>query len=103
MTAALDALKATVIAVPAFDVRFLERGHAVHFSIPDGSVSPLRVDIMSRLPGVDAFPALWERCTTIALPDAQQGEELLVDVMSLEDLVAAKKTQRCIPRWLRVM
>ena len=94
LTAALDALQATVIAVPAFDVRFLDRGHAVHFSIPDGSVSPLRVDIMSRLRGVDAFPALWERRTTIALPHAERGGELLVEVMSLEDLVAAKKTQR---------
>ena len=94
LTAALDALQATVIEVPAFDVRYLERGHAVHFSIPDGSPSPLRVDIMSRLRGVDAFPALWQRRTTIALPDVEPGAELLVDVMALEDLVAAKKTQR---------
>lgn len=46
--AALGALNAMVIAVPPFAVRYLERGHAVHFS----------------------------------------------DVMALEDLVAAKKTQR---------
>ncbi len=45
---ALGALNAMVIAVPPFAVRYLERGHAVHFS----------------------------------------------DVMALEDLVAAKKTQR---------
>ena len=91
--AALGALNATVIAVPPFDVRYLERGHAVHFSIPDGSVSPLRVDIMSRLRGVDAFPALWERRTTIALPAGTEDAEVLVDVMALEDLVTAKKTQ----------
>ena len=94
LSAALNALHASVIAVPSFDVRYLERGHAVHFSIPDGSTSPLRVDIMSRLRGVDAFPSLWERRTTIALPTGEDNTEVLVDVMSLEDLVAAKKTQR---------
>jgi len=91
---ALESLNATVIAVPSFDVRYLDRGHAVHFSIPDGSTSPLRVDIMSRMRGVDAFPALWERRTTIALPTGEGETEVLVDVMALEDLVAAKKTQR---------
>ena len=94
LRSALDSLNASVIAVPSFDVQYLDRGHAVHFSIPDGSVSPLRVDIMSRLRGVDEFPALWERRTTIALPDAVNGRDVLVDVMALEDLVAAKKTQR---------
>ncbi len=94
LRAALEAVHATVIAVPSFDVRYLDRGHAVHFSIPDGSPSPLRVDIMSRLRGVDAFPALWERRTTIALPTGDGDAELLVDVMALEDLVTAKKTQR---------
>jgi len=94
LRAALEALHAVVIAVPSFDVRYLDRGHAVHFSIPDGSMSPLRVNIMSRLRGVDAFPQLWERRTSIALPTGVGDAEVLVDVMALEDLVAAKKTQR---------
>ena len=46
LRAALESLNATVIAVPSFDVRYLDRGHAVHFSTPDGSTSPLRVDIV---------------------------------------------------------
>ncbi len=94
LRAALGALNATVIAVPSFDERYLDRGHAVHFSTPDGSTSPLRVDVMSRMRGVDEFPALWERRTTIALPTGDDDAEVLVDVMALEDLVAAKKTQR---------
>ncbi|MFN2324879.1 MAG: hypothetical protein ABR551_03255 [Gemmatimonadales bacterium] len=94
LIAALDALHATVIAVPPFEVQYLERGHAVHFRIPDDTAAPLRVDIMSRLRGVDPFPVLWERRTTIALPDPEGGEEVLVEVLALEDLVAAKKTQR---------
>ena len=91
---ALHALRATVIDVPSFEAPYLDRGHAVHFSIPDGSASPLRVDIMSRLRGVEAFPALWDRRTTIALHDAERDGEVLVDVMALSALVAAKKTQR---------
>jgi len=95
---ALDSLNAAVIAVPSFDARYLDRGHAVHFSIPDGSTAPLRVDIMSRMRGVDAFPALWERRTTIGLPTGDGDAEVLVEVMALEDLVAAKKTQ-CDKDW----
>ena len=49
---------------------------------------------MSRLRGVDAFPLLWERRTTIGLSTGDGDAELLVEVMALEDLVAAKKTQR---------
>ena len=94
LRAALDSLNAKVIAVPSFDRDYLERGHAVHFSIPDQSASPLRVDVMSRLRGVDAFPLLWERRTTIALPSGDGHADVLVNVMGLEDLVAAKKTQR---------
>ena len=94
LRAALESLRATVIAVPAFDVQYLDRGHAVHFSIPDGSQSPLRVDIMSQLRGVAEFSDLWERRTTLALPVADSDAEVLVEVMALQDLVAAKKTQR---------
>ena len=94
LVAALGALRATVIAVPPFERQYLERGHAVHFSVPDDGAPPLRVDLMSRLRGVDEFPALWERRTTLALSDAVAGTEVLVDVMALQDLVAAKKTQR---------
>ncbi len=94
LTAALTALHASTIAVPSFDARFLLRGHAVHFSVPDEIYAPLRVDLMSRMRGVADFDVLWERRTTIALPDGTANGEVLVDVMALEDLVAAKKTQR---------
>ncbi len=98
LAAAVQALRATVIAVPPFERHFLERGHAVHFSVPPdadlGAVSPLRVDIMSRMRGVAPFEELWERRTTIALADPSSQDEVLVDLLSLGDLVAAKKTQR---------
>jgi hypothetical protein len=99
LTAALDSLRATVIAVPPFDPQFLARGHAVHFHVPDqdsdaSASTPLRVDIMSRMRGVAPFDALWARRTTITLPGAARAADVTVELMALEDLVAAKKTQR---------
>jgi hypothetical protein len=47
------------------------------------------VDIMSKMRGVDPFPQLWRRRTTIELPDDTKS-----DLLSLPDLVQAKKTQR---------
>ena len=59
LSAAMQALHATVIAVPPFDLQYLARGHAVHFSVPDDTDAianaPLRVDIMSRMRGVAPF------------------------------------------------
>jgi hypothetical protein len=49
----------------------------------------MRIDMMSRMRGVDPFPKLWARRTTIELPDGS-----LCDLLSLPDLVQAKKTQR---------
>ena len=49
----------------------------------------MRVDVMSKMRGVDPFPKLWKRRTTIELPDGTR-----CDLLSLPDLVQAKKTQR---------
>lgn len=87
-TALLD-LRAEVIAVPPFDVKYLRKGHAVHFRCHDPEVEGLRVDVMSRMRGVDSFEKLWSRRTTIELP-----EGTTFDLLSLPDLVQAKKTQR---------
>lgn len=86
---ALSGLGAQVIAVPPLRLQHLRRGHAVHFRCLHPDLMRMRVDVMSRLRGVGAFPALWRRRTTIALPGG-----LSVDVLSLPDLVRAKKTQR---------
>ena len=98
LRAALTALDATVIAVPPFRAEYLARGHAVHFAVPatvdEKDAPPLRVDVMSVMRGVATFDALWSRRTTLALSDGANGNEVLVDVLSLPDLVKAKKTQR---------
>jgi hypothetical protein len=85
----LDDLQAEVIAVPPFELRYLRRGHAIHFRCSHPEALRMRVDVMSKMRGVDAFPKLWKRRTTIALPDGMK-----CDLLSLPDLVQAKKTQR---------
>lgn len=89
LSTALAELQAEVIAVPPFDFRYLERGHAIHFRCKHPETFGLRVDVMARLRGVDPFPTLWSRRTTWDLPEGFE-----VDSLSLPDLVASKKTQR---------
>lgn len=89
LTAALEELDAEVIAVPPFSLEYLERGHAIHFRCATPEAEGFRVDVMTKLRGVDDFEKLWERRTTLTTDD---GAEL--QLMSLPDLVKAKKTQR---------
>ncbi|MEI7733369.1 MAG: hypothetical protein WCO56_27610 [Verrucomicrobiota bacterium] len=89
LLAALQALNAEVIAVPACRLDFLQRGHAIHFRCQHPEADQMRVDIMAKMRGVDGFPKLWERRTTL-----QDADGTLYELLSLADLVAAKKTQR---------
>jgi hypothetical protein len=82
-------LQADVIAVPPFHARFLRRGHAIHFRCRHPHARRMRVDVMAKMRGVDPFERLWTRRTTIELPDGTR-----CDLLSLPDLVQAKKTQR---------
>ncbi|NOS69524.1 MAG: hypothetical protein HOP33_06310 [Verrucomicrobia bacterium] len=89
LSAALQELQAECIAVPPFAAEYLERGHAIHFRCHHPAAADMRVDLMSKLRGVDPFPALWERRTTLSDNDGTTYE-----LLSLPDLVQAKKTQR---------
>jgi hypothetical protein len=60
----------------------------VHFRCHHPEADGIRVDVMSKLRGVDEFSLLWPRRTTVLV----DGE--LVELLSLPDLVRAKKTQR---------
>jgi len=86
---ALAELQAEPIAVPPAALKFLRRGHAIHFRCQHPEALRMRVDVMSKMRGVDSFPRLWKRRTTIELPDGTK-----CDLLSLPDLVQAKKTQR---------
>lgn len=86
---ALAELGAAAIAVPPLQLRHLKRGHAVHFRCLHPELLRMRVDVMSQMRGVGSFNTLWRRRTTVTLPDG-----FSLDVVSLPDLVLAKKTQR---------
>ncbi len=85
---AIEALDAEVVAVPPLEERHLLRGHAVHLRCRREDVAGLRIDLMASLRGVAGFEELWARRTTIEVA----GEP--VDLLAMEDLVRAKKTQR---------
>ena len=86
---ALAELQAAPIAVPPFELKHLRRGHAIHFRCQHPEALRMRVDVMSKMRGVAPFARLWQRRTTLALPDGTR-----CDLLSLPDLVLAKKTQR---------
>ena len=88
LQAALDDLHAVSIAVPPFEQRFLEDGHAVHFRCRLPEADGIRLDVMSKVRGLADFETLWNRRTTLETA----GEA--IEVLSLPDLVASKKTQR---------
>jgi hypothetical protein len=89
LSVALADLRAERIAFPAFELSHLLRGHAVHFRCRREDVAGMRIDAMARLRGVDEFESLWSRRTTVELPG-----RLRVELMGIEDLIRAKKTQR---------
>ncbi len=89
LTSALAELKAECIALPPADWRFLDSGHAIHFRCHHPDAHGIRLDIMTKMRGCDDFESLWERRTTIQ--DAVGG---IYELLGIEDLVKAKKTQR---------
>ena len=89
LAAALRELRADCIAVPSFRPEYLQRGHAVHFRCHHPAAAGMRLDVMSVLRNMPPFPRLWARRTSIRM----KGEGTLA-LLSLPDLVQAKKTQR---------
>jgi len=86
---ALEELKAEPVFVPPLGVEVLRRGHACHFRAWASGAERLRIDVMSVLHGCDPFEVLWSRRRTVSLPGLGG-----LSVLSLADLVRAKKTQR---------
>ncbi len=89
LAVALDRLKAEPIAVPPFESKYLLRGHAVHFRCRHPETAGVRVDVMSVMRGVAPFSELWRRRTTL-----EYDAGMRIELLSLPDLVCAKKTQR---------
>jgi hypothetical protein len=80
---ALGQLQAVRIAIPRFDPDVLNRGHAVHFRCAAPAADGLRVDVMTRMRGVDDFPRLWERRTTLADEAGKPRPEVALPALAL--------------------
>jgi len=89
LRAAIDELCAEAVFVPPLGRDVLLQGHACHFRAGILEANGLRVDVMSVMHGCDSFKQLWTRRRRVRL-----SQTLSVDVMSLPDLLKAKKTQR---------
>ena len=89
LRAALKELDASQIALPPLNLDYLKRGHGVHFRCHAPDVTNMRIDVMSVMRGVEPFDRLWLRRTTVDV-----GGSVLIELMSLPDLVQAKRTQR---------
>ena len=89
LRSALQDLHAKRIALPPFDIQFLIRGHAIHFRSYHPDALHIRLDVMSVMRGVDDFGQLWSRRAIVPTDDG-----VPLNILSLPDLVRAKKTQR---------
>lgn len=89
LTEALDELRAVCIAVPPLDWSCLEGGHALHFRCNHPDALGIRLDVMTKMRGCESFDSLWEQRTTI-----EDTEGFVYELLGIEDLVKAKKTQR---------
>jgi hypothetical protein len=90
LASALSELQAECIAVPEFKAEYLARGHAVHFRCQHPDAKGIRLDVMTKMRGCDEFEQLWQRRTSIEDPTT----DIVYELLSIEDLVKAKKTQR---------
>lgn len=86
---ALAELQAECIAVPSLSLKWLRKGHAVHFRCHCSGAENMRLDVMSKLRNAPAFGKLWKRRTTLAVAAGEKFE-----LVSLPDLIQIKKTQR---------
>jgi hypothetical protein len=89
LQSALDELDANCIAVPPFEIEYLQRGHMVHFRCAHPDAAGIRIDVMTKMRGVDDFSLLWQRRTSLA-----DTEGTTYELLGIHDLVRAKKTQR---------
>jgi hypothetical protein len=86
---ALRAQNAEPVFFPPLSAAVLKRGHACHFRCGAPATRGLRVDVMGRMRGAPSFGRLWSRRIEVRVPGVGG-----VPVVSLEDLVRIKKTQR---------
>ena len=78
--------KAVPVYYPELTLQYLLKGHACHFRCGARGVEGLRIDVMSKLKGCDAFSKLWTWRNRVKI-----SELGAVEILSLEDLVSKQK------------
>lgn len=89
LTAWLDRVHAQLRYLPPLSAPVLERGHTVHYDVPFGTASVVRLDVCTRPARIADPQNLPSRAMPYTLAD---GTTILV--MGLSDLIQTKKTQR---------
>ncbi len=89
LRAALAELRAESVFFPRLSAAALRRGHACHFRCRAAGLQNVRLDVMAVMRNGAPFEALWRRRVVLDLPGGVR-----VSLMSVEDLVRVKKTQR---------
>jgi hypothetical protein len=93
---ALDDLRAEVIAIPPFELKYLRRGHAIHFRCRHPAAFRMSVDVMAKMRGVDAFAKLWRRRTVVELPGEDiRGRGLACNVVRKSNFLR-RNTKSCL-------
>jgi hypothetical protein len=73
--------------VPAFELKYLRKGHTVHFRCHHAEA--LGIDVMTKMRGVDSFQKLWIRRTTVSVNDPSLKLMSLIRKRPLLKLVTA--------------
>ncbi|HLG43336.1 MAG TPA: hypothetical protein VI643_08225 [Planctomycetota bacterium] len=89
LQSALADLGAVQVYFPDLTREALRKGHACHFRCNAKGLNGVRLDVMSVMRGAEPFETLWKRRTEFDMPGVGR-----VELMSIEDLVRIKKTQR---------
>ena len=85
----LEQVQARLRYLPPFSASVFERGHTVHYDVPFGTSSVVRLDVCTRPARIADPENLRARAMPYTLAD---GTTILV--MGLSDLIQTKKTQR---------
>jgi hypothetical protein len=89
LAAWLERVHAQLRYLPSLSAPVLERGHTVHYDVPFGTASVVRLDVCTRPARIADPENLPARAMPYTLAD---GTTILV--MGLSDLIRTKKTQR---------
>lgn len=84
---ALTALQARLRFLPPLQMRYLRRGHGIHFTVPHGSET-FYLDLLGKPPRVGSFADAWRDAMRV------EWRGLVLRVVDVRRLVETKKTNR---------